>query len=102
MSRFHKYARAVVLSILFGMLIISFGLWGIGDMLRVGRTDTTVAEVGNTKISAREVRDRLSRMLEQFQARGGSISMQQAVQFGLHVRALEDAIKAAVIDQAAK
>ena len=34
MNQFRKYARFIVLSILFGMLIISFGLWGVGDMLK--------------------------------------------------------------------
>ena len=33
-NTFRKYARYIILFILFGMLIVSFALWGIGDMLR--------------------------------------------------------------------
>jgi peptidyl-prolyl cis-trans isomerase D len=103
MSRFTKYARAIVLSIMFGMLIVSFGLWGVGDMVRMGRTDPIVAEVGDVKITAREVRERFNRMLEQAQARSGRpISLQQGVEFGLHWRALEEQVKAVTIDLAAK
>ena len=34
-----------IVKILFVLLILSFGVWGIGDISR-GRTDTTAAEVG--------------------------------------------------------
>ena len=36
MNKFRKIAGYIIGAILMGMLIISFGLWGIGDMLRVG------------------------------------------------------------------
>jgi len=39
-NQFRKYARFIVLSILFGMLIISFGLWGVGDMLKTAGRST--------------------------------------------------------------
>ena len=50
MNQFRKYARFIVLSILFGMLIISFGLWGVGDMLKAVGRSTEVAHVGGTKL----------------------------------------------------
>ena len=43
-----------VVKILFALLILSFAVWGIGDIFR-GRTDTTVAEVGDVKISTQEL-----------------------------------------------
>ena len=64
------------------MLIISFALWGIGDMLKVGGRNTEVAHVGGTHIplygwlggtsvSVEEVRDRFNRQLEQIQRQTG-------------------------------
>jgi peptidyl-prolyl cis-trans isomerase D len=94
------------------MLIISFGLWGIGDMLKMGGRNTEVAHVGGTHIplygwlggtsvSIDEVRDRFNRQLEQIQRQTGQRpEPEQARRYGLHVRALEDVVQRAVIDNA--
>ena len=50
MNRFRKIAGYIIGAILMSMLIISFGLWGIGDMLRVGGHSNEVAHVGGTHI----------------------------------------------------
>lgn len=112
MNQFKKYARYIVLTVLFGMLIISFAFWGIGDMLRLGGRGATVAHVGGTHIplygwlggtsvTVDEVRDRFNRQLEQIQRQTGQRPEPvQAVRFGLHLRALEDVIQRAVIDNA--
>jgi peptidyl-prolyl cis-trans isomerase D len=111
-NSFRKYARYIILSVLFGMLIISFALWGIGDMLRLGGRSSEVAHVGGTHIplygwlggtpvTVEEVRDRFNRQLEQIQRQTGQRpEPEQAVRFGLHLRALEDVIQRAVIDNA--
>ena len=50
MNKFRKYAQYIILSVLLGMLIISFALWGVGDMLRMGGNTTEVAHVGGTHV----------------------------------------------------
>jgi peptidyl-prolyl cis-trans isomerase D len=40
----------LVMAVLMGLLILSFAVWGVGDMLH-GFTPDTVAKVGATKIS---------------------------------------------------
>ena len=94
------------------MLIISFALWGIGDMLKVGGRSTEVAHVGGTHIplygwlggtsvSVEEVRDRFNRQIEQIQRQTGQRpEPEQAMRYGLHIRALEDVVQRAVIDNA--
>jgi len=111
-NQFRKYARYIVLSVLFGMLIISFGLWGVGDMLKVAGRSTEVAHVGGTKIPlygwvggapvyATEVREQFNRQLEAIQRQTGQRPEQeQALRYGLHVRALEEVIQRAVLDYA--
>jgi peptidyl-prolyl cis-trans isomerase D len=111
-KNFRKIARYVVLTIMFGMLIISFALWGIGDMLKMGGSSRDIAHVGGTHIpiygwvggtsvSIDEVRDRFNRQLDQIQRQTGQRpEAEQALRFGLHVRALEDVIQRAVIDNA--
>lgn len=114
MNQFRKYARYIVLSILFGMLIISFGLWGVGDMLRMTGRSTEVAHVGGYRLPiygwvggapvyATEVREQFNRQLEAIQRQTGQRpEPEQALRFGLHVRALEEVIQRTVLDYAIK
>jgi len=111
-NNFRKYAKYVVLTILFGMLIISFGLWGVGDMLRMGARSTEVAHVGGTHIplygwvggapvTLNEVREQFNRQLEGIQRQTGQRpEPEQAMRYGLHVRALEEVIQRTVLDYA--
>lgn len=112
MNKFRKYASYIIMSVLLGMLIISFALWGIGDMLRMGGSGNEVAHVGGvhvplygwlggTSVSVDEVRERFNRQLDQIQRQTGQRpDPAQAVRYGLNVRALEDVVQRAVIDQA--
>ena len=111
-NKFRKYAGYIISAILFGMLIISFAFWGIGDMLRIGGRSSEVAHIGGTHIplygwvgglsvSISEVRDQFNRQLENIQRQTGQRPEQdQAVRYGLHVRALEEVIQRAVLDYA--
>ncbi len=112
MKKFRKIAQYVILSVLLGMLIVSFALWGVGDMLRVGKNSTEVAHVGGThvqvygwvggtSVSVNDVRDLFNRQLDQIQRQTGQRpEPEQALRYGIHVRALEDTIQRAVIDNA--
>ena len=114
MNKFSKYARFIVLFVLFGMLIISFALWGVGDMLRMGGRSAEVAHVGGYRLPvygwvggapvyATEVREQFNRQLEAIQRQTGQRpEPEQALRFGLHVRALEEVIQRAVLDYAIK
>ncbi len=77
-------AASLVVKILFALLIVTFGVWGIGDVLLKTTVDTTVATVGGTKISAeqlnQEVRAEISRLRGVF---GGNFDVQQAKQLGI-------------------
>lgn len=113
-NKFRKYATFAIMFVLLSMLIISFALWGIGDMLRTGGRSNEVAHVGGyhiplygwlggTSVSIDEVRDRFNRQLDQVQRQTGQRpDPEQAVRYGLNVRALEDVVQRAVIDNAMK
>src|SRR3546814_12244423 len=47
-------------AVLFGMLILSFAVWGIGDIFRGGGQAQAVAEVGDTIIEQRQCSRELS------------------------------------------
>ncbi len=112
MSKFRKYAGYVIMALLMSTLIVSFAFWGIGDMLRSGGTSTEVAHVGGTHIPVygwiggtsvpvTEVRDLFNRQLEQIQRQTGQRpEPEAALRYGIHLRALEDVVQRAVIDNA--
>jgi peptidyl-prolyl cis-trans isomerase D len=60
----------VVMAAVVGFLIISFGIWGIGDIFR-GFGVSTVAKVGRTEISIDQFRNRYNEQLQQLSRRAG-------------------------------
>jgi peptidyl-prolyl cis-trans isomerase D len=78
-------AGSLIVKILFGLLIISFGLWGVADYLHERTApDTVVARVGDETIRADEVQRELQPMIERMRAQfGGTIDAQQLKQFGV-------------------
>lgn len=75
-----KSAKSWAAVVLFGLLIISFAIWGIGDMFRPGVRDTaTVATAGDTEITAAEYRRELRLAIDRFrEQRGVSLTFEQA------------------------
>src|SRR5712692_5363487 len=73
----------VVMATVVGFLVISFAIWGIGDIFR-GFGRSTVAKVGGTEISIDQFRmlynDRLQQITRQF---GRPITTEQARAMGL-------------------
>ena len=95
-------AGSFVVKVLFALLILTFGIWGIGDIFRTRGTDTVVATVGDQSIRAEELQTALRRALEQLSARFGSaIDLQQAKQLGLVDQTLAQLIDRSLIDQEA-
>src|ERR1700755_2876640 len=85
-----------------GVLIVSFGIWGIADIFR-GFGQSTLAKVGHTEISANEFRqlytDRLQQIGRQF---GRPLTMDQARAFGLDRQVLQQTIAEAALDEKAR
>src|ERR1700730_10710411 len=95
-------AGSLVVKALFGLLILTFGVWGIGDIFRNRSTDTVIVTVGDQKIHGEElqaaVRRELDRLREQF---GAAIDLQQAKKLGIVDTILEALIDRSVADQEA-
>jgi peptidyl-prolyl cis-trans isomerase D len=91
-----------IMAVVMGVLIISFGVWGIADIFR-GFGQSTVATVGHTEISLNEFRqlytDRLQQIGRQF---GRPLTMDQARAFGLDRQVLQQTIAEAALDEEAR
>lgn len=95
-------ASSWVIKILFIVLVVSFGIWGIGDILRTEAPEVTVARVGGQKITAdafqREYQQQLKRMGAQF---GNQFSPELAKQLGLPAQVLDQMVNQALFSELA-
>jgi len=87
-----------IMTVVMGLIIVSFVIWGVGDMLR-GFTSTTVASVGITKITQQEFRDSYQRTLQQYQRRlRQPFTNEQARAIGLDREVLQRLLSQAALD----
>src|SRR3984957_13988196 len=91
-----------IMAVVMGVLIVSFGVWGIADIFR-GFGQSTLATVGHTEISINEFRqiytDRLQQISRQF---GRPLTMDQARAFGLDRQVLQQSVAEAALDEDAR
>jgi peptidyl-prolyl cis-trans isomerase D len=90
------------MAVVMGVLIVSFGIWGIADIFR-GFGQSTLAKVGHTEISLNEFRqiynDRLQQIGRQF---GRPLTQEQARAFGFDRQVLQQTIAEAALDEKAR
>ena len=90
------------MSVVMGVLIISFGVWGIADIFR-GFGQSTLAKIGHTEISTEQFRqlytDKLQQIGRQF---GRPLTADQARAFGLDRQVLQQTIAEAALDEEAR
>jgi peptidyl-prolyl cis-trans isomerase D len=83
LEKMKKGVGKVVITVLAVLLIISFAVWGIGDMVTPGGNTNQVAEVDGNPITQREFQDQFQREMNRIRARIGNIDAQQARNLGL-------------------
>ncbi|MFQ5533979.1 MAG: SurA N-terminal domain-containing protein [Sphingomonadales bacterium] len=85
--------------IFLGLLILSFAVWGIGDIFRTA-IDTSVAVVGNVKIANETFIAEFDRQLRAMRNRfGGGLDTQTAVQLGLADSVINRMVSRSALDQ---
>src|SRR5215470_11636911 len=92
----------IVMALVVGFLIISFGIWGIGDIFR-GFGVYTVAKVGRSEISIDQFRVRYNEYLQQLSRQvGRPITPEQARAFGVEQQLLGQMMAYAALDERAR
>ena len=95
-----KLFLKLVTGVLFSLLILSFAVWGIGDIFRGSGQAQAVAEVGGTTIEQRQFAQELSNEINSMSRRlGVQLTMDQARAFGLPQQVLERMITRAMLDE---
>ena len=94
-----QIAHSWVVKGLMLFLIVSFSIWGIGDVFRGNSLRKTVAKVGNSDISVQQLNRLFEETLAQARQKvAPNLTAQQARQMGLLEKALEGEIKRQLID----
>ena len=90
-----------IMTVVMGLIIVSFVIWGVGDMLR-GFTSSTVATVGGATITAQQFRNDISAdAVQQYQRRlRQPFTNEQARAIGLDRQVLQRLISEAALDDA--
>ena len=91
-----------IMTVVMGLIIVSFVIWGVGDMLR-GFSPSTVASVGSAKISAQDYRVAYDRAIQQYQRRfRRPFTNEEARQVGLDRSVLQQLLNEAAVDEEAR
>ncbi len=100
LTSLRKTGAKIITFILFGLLILSFAVWGIGDIVRGPTASNSVLQVGDTQVpredfdrALRQSMDRIQQML------GQPLDMRQARSFGLVDQVLGELSSRALLDQ---
>lgn len=92
----------LLLIALMGLLVVSFAIWGIGDIFR-GGTSTTLAQVGGTSVQVSQFQTVYNREVQQFgQLQGRGVTPDQARQLGIDRRVLDRLVTEATLDERAR
>ncbi|HEY0838091.1 MAG TPA: peptidyl-prolyl cis-trans isomerase [Azospirillum sp.] len=98
-----SFAGSWVVKILFVLLIASFAVWGIGDVVRQGGTSNTMIDVGPVEVGRNEVDQEFRRQMERLRPLfGGTLTVEQARQFGVLDQAIATLVQRNLYDLAAK
>lgn len=93
---------SLMVKLLLGMLVISFAVWGISGQIFTG-VGNSVAQVGNTRVSANEYRLAYDRQIQSLSQQFGTrITREQARAFGLDQQVMGQLIAGAVLDEQAR
>jgi peptidyl-prolyl cis-trans isomerase D len=91
-----------IMSVVMGVLILSFAVWGIADIFK-GYGQSSLAKIGSTEITTEQFRqlytDKLQQVGRQF---GRPLTSEQARAFGLDRQVLQQVIAEAALDEDAR
>jgi len=90
------------MTLVMGVLIISFGIWGIADIFR-GFGQSTLAKIGSTEISIEQFRQLYTDRLQQISRQiGRPLTPDQARAFGIDRQVLQQVTAETTLDEAAR
>ena len=97
-----NWVGKTILITVIGFLVISFAIWGVGDIFR-GFGQSTVASVGGTEIGVEQFRNIFTERLQQLGRQlGRPVTQEQARAFGLDRQIIQDLLAETALDEKAR
>jgi peptidyl-prolyl cis-trans isomerase D len=94
-----SHTSGIVVQALFGLLILTFGLWGIGDIFRGRGADNSIATVGDQKIQSTEVSEALRAELDRIrETMNASLTPDQIKALGILDTTMQEVIDRHLLD----
>lgn len=98
-----RWSKTWVVKILFGILILSFGVWGVDDVVRAVTTPSGIAKVGSESISERELDWEFQREVSRMRAMfGDALDAEKAKAMGIEQAVLARLVERLLVDQEAR
>lgn len=102
LKEMRKGVRSMTAKVLIALLVVSFAIWGIGDIFTL-RLDSRVAKVGDTEVSAETFADALARQQSRLSREAGQIvSFEELRQSGVASAVLNGLIRDAAFAEELK
>jgi peptidyl-prolyl cis-trans isomerase D len=97
-----NWVGKTIMAAVVGFLVLSFAIWGIGDVFR-GFGRSTVAKIGHTEITIEQFRQIYNDRLQQFGRQlGRSLTMDQARALGIDRQVVSQLVAEVVLDEQAR
>lgn len=94
-----NYTGSLVVKLLFVVLILSFGVWGVADVFRPGGGTDWAIEVGDVRIPPQTVRDEYQRELRRLRETvGDMVDQETARAFGLPSEVIGNIVTRTLLD----
>lgn len=91
---------SILASILMVLLLVSFAIWGVGDIFRA--RSLSVAEIGETEITLQTMLRDFNNRVRSLRTQLGELSDAEAIGFGLHQQVLNELVARNVLDEDAR
>ncbi|MEL6963842.1 MAG: SurA N-terminal domain-containing protein [Pseudomonadota bacterium] len=93
LTALRKQAKSWVVKALLLILVLSFAIWGIGDIFYGNPAEEEVASIGSSQITTGELNDAFNRSVNNLQRQfGGQFSREQAIGLGILQQTLQEQI----------
>ena len=99
LNALRKKAGSWIVKALLLLLVLSFAIWGIGDIFYGNPNEAAVATIGDTEITSSELNNAFNRNLDNLQRQfGGQLTREQAIGIGLLQQTLQEQVGQRLVD----
>ncbi|HEY5411184.1 MAG TPA: SurA N-terminal domain-containing protein, partial [Caulobacteraceae bacterium] len=102
MGKFRTFAKSPVAAVLMGLLIVSFGVWGVRDVFKF-RISDAVVKAGSREVGSADFKQRFQQQLQQFrQQTGQAVTADEAAKQGVVQQFLDDLATSESVQEAVR